>query len=588
MANRKKSEKAKPVKKATPGARDGFNSHHVREPDKILDPKTGRTRLIDALLKDDMAQVEKLLKAGASANKATKDGKTPLHYAARLGMPRAITLLLDYGAKVNAEDANRQTPMFDALSAPQPARVLNPLLKAGADADLPDKDGRIPLHTVAETATTPLLRKILKHTENPNRPDKKGTQPLHLAAAHNSVAVVQTILFERVALFSADHNGDTALHHAVARKDSDDVAEYLLKTDAARMVNAENLDGRTPLHLAAAKKNRKLLQQMIDAGGDVNLPDRQGFTPLHDAICSHDVKTVKLLIDNGADISKPTARMRVTPLILAIQQKGDAEIVRLLLEHDASAKTADDDGVTPLMVAARNGDLALMQVLLETGADAAATDKRKQNVLHYCEGNIPAPMVEKLINGGADVNQTSEWGRSPLVNALQDRNTALATLLIDKGANPNVADNQGFTPLHIALQQRSLQLVGKLLEKGADVKAVASYSKLTPLHMAAQMGLDREVGLLLDKGADPTAVDNMGRTPLHNALQNGFVSTEAVRKLLAKGADPLQEDKYGTNAYDMAHNMRKTVITELFKQHQLKKSPTPYKPKPPRPPWGYM
>src|SRR5690606_13478110 len=137
-------------------------------------------------------------------------------------------------------------------------------------------------------------------------------------------------------------------------------------------------------------KNKKLLQQMIEAGGDVNLPDRQGFTPLHDAICSHDVKTVKLLIDNGADISKPTARMRVTPLILAIQQKGDAEIVRLLLEHDASAKTADDDGVTPLMVAARNGDLALMQVLLETGADAAATDKRKQNVLHYCEGNIPA------------------------------------------------------------------------------------------------------------------------------------------------------------------------------------------------------
>jgi ankyrin repeat protein len=174
------------------------------------------------------------------------------------------------------------------------------------------------------------------------------------------------------------------------------------------------------------------------------------------------------------------------------------------------------------------------------------------------------------------------------MGALRDRNIALAETLLDKGASPNVADGQGFTPLHLALQHRSLQLVAKLLDKGADVKVAASYAKTTPLHIAAASGLDREVGLLLDKGADANAADHMGRTPLHNALQNGFVSTEAIRKLLAKGADPLQEDQYGTNAYDMAHNMRKTVVTELFRQHQLKKSPTPYKPKPPRPPWGYM
>ncbi|HEX2752033.1 MAG TPA: ankyrin repeat domain-containing protein, partial [Alphaproteobacteria bacterium] len=370
----------KQPKKPVPAARDGFNAHHVREPDKVLDPKTGRTRLIDALLKEDMAQVEKLLKAGAAANKQTKDGKTPLHYVARLGNTAAINLLVTYGARVNLVDNNKQTPLFDALAAPQPSRVLNALFKAGADADLPDKDGRIPLHDAAEKASLFLVRRLLQHTENPNRPDKKGTQPLHLAAAHNSLAVVQTILFERVAVFSADHNGDTCLHHAVKREDSD-VAEYLLKTEAARMVNAVNLDGRSPLHVAAEKKNKKLLQIMVAAGGDVNLPDRKGFTPLHDAITSNDIKTVKLLIENGADISKPTAGMRVTPLILAIQQKGDREIVRLLLEHDASAKAADDEGITPLMVAARNGDLPLMQVLLETGADPAAIDKRKQNVL---------------------------------------------------------------------------------------------------------------------------------------------------------------------------------------------------------------
>src|SRR5690606_7661436 len=146
---------------------------HVREPDKILDPKTGRTRLIDAILKEDLAQIQKLLKAGASANKQTKDGKTPLHYAARLGNTAAIHLLLDYGARIDLPDGDRRTALFDALEAPQPSRVLATLLRAGANADLPDKDGRIPLHAAAEKASRFIVRRLLKHTENPNRPDKK-------------------------------------------------------------------------------------------------------------------------------------------------------------------------------------------------------------------------------------------------------------------------------------------------------------------------------------------------------------------------------------------------------------------------------
>ena len=119
MKKRKPQPDNKPVKatlsrkgaKPLPAARSSFNGRVLREPDKITDPATGRTKLIDAILSNDITLAHRLLDNGASVNKATKEGKTPLHYAARLGQSDMIQLLAESEVDPPLEGALR---MVDA------------------------------------------------------------------------------------------------------------------------------------------------------------------------------------------------------------------------------------------------------------------------------------------------------------------------------------------------------------------------------------------------------------------------------------------------------------------------------------------
>jgi len=573
-----------PAKAATRGPKDKFNGTYIREPDKVSDAQTGRTVLIDAMLKGDLLQMEKLLEAGASANKATKDGKSPLHYAIRLGNTEMADMLLEYGARLNPKDKSLETPLFEALKAPEPLKMLDYLLKAGADADMPNDAGRIPLHAAAESGGADVIRRLLEDTGNPNRPDAKGYQPLHVACEKNTVDAVQAVLFERVAVFSSVNDGDTCLHLAAARTDSTAVAEFLLKTEAAGLVNAVNLNGRTPLHLAVIRQHEALAKEMIEAGANVNQPDNSGATPLHEAAETNNVKLARTLIENGADVSKSQSIRRVTPLIIAIRNDSRA-MVDLFMRHDADPSLPDADGQTPLMAAVAKGSDAVVGVLLAAGADARSRDKLGRNVLQHCNSSLPKATLVKLIDAGAEIDGRDTWKRTPLLSAVMDGNITLAQTLLERKVDASVVDEQGNSPLNVALQRRQLGVVDALLKGGADPNGKDRWSQQTALHLACNLGLESEVGKLLDAGADVTAKDHQGRTPLHTAVLNSYNSAESVRQLLKKGADPLAEDNARNTPYDMAYGLDKHRALQLIKETLARKGKQGVQPKRYNP-WG--
>ncbi len=583
-ANDESMDGKPPAKSAPRTPKEKFNATFIREPDKIVDEQTGRTALIDAILKEDLPRIERLLEAGASANKNTKDGKSPLHYAVRLGSEAIADMLLEHGAALNPRDKQLQTPLFEALQAPDPVKMLNYLFANKADADIPNDAGRIPLHLAAESGSPEIIRRLLEDTGNPNRPDNKGYQPLHLAAEKNTVAAVQAVLFERVAVFSAVNDGDTCLHLAAARTDSTAVAEYLLKTEAAGLVNAVNLMGRSPLHLAVIRQHANLAQEIIDAGANVNMPDNTGATPLHEAAEVNSLKLAKLLITNGADVAKSHALRRVTPLILAIRNDSKP-MVDLLLRHDADPSLADSDGHTPLMAASYKSSDAVVGTLLGAGADAKARDKLGRNVLQHCGSSLSAATINKLIDGGAEPDGLDTWKRTPLLSAIMDHNTTLATVLLERKVNANVTDEQGNSPLNVALQRRQTALLDSLLKAGADPNGKDRWSQQTALHLACNLGLDTEVGKLLEAGADVKAKDQQGRTPLHTAVLNSYSSAESVKALLKKGADPLAQDNAGNTPFDMAYGLDKHRALQLIKEDLGKKGKAGTQPKRYNP-WG--
>ncbi|MBI1215659.1 MAG: hypothetical protein GC185_07565 [Alphaproteobacteria bacterium] len=565
-------------------ARNGFNAGFVREPNKIVDARTGRTALIDAIQKEDFARIEKLLNAGANPNKTTKDGKSPLHHAVKLGLTEVADWLLDAGAQINPRDKELKTPLFDALQSPEPLKTLDFLLEAGLDPDIPDMRGRIPLHDACEKVSLPVLRRLLEVTENPARPDGRNVQPLHLVCENGGVDAVQLVLFERMSVFASDNNGDSCLHIAAARPDTE-VAEYLLTTEAAMLVNSVNLLGRTPLHLAVLKKHEKLACDMIAAGGNVNQPDNKGFTPLHEAAEANDLPMMRALIRHGADVAKSQKSNQTTPLILAIrnaaQGKEDSDaIIGLLLDNNADVNTADTDGQTPLMAAAAKGNDALVGMLLAAGADATARDRLGRNVLQHCAQGVKKETVVQMIDAGADTESRDTWQRTPLLSAVMANQTELVSALIEKGADVNAGDNDNNTALYYALQHRKLSLVDPLLKAGADPNIAHKYSGMTLLHIACDQGLDREVGKLIEAKADLKAKDKQGRTPLHVAVLNTYGQAGMVKKLLDAGADPALEDNNGHSAYDMACGLDKTQAVTLLKQALAKKGRHNVKPKP--------
>jgi len=92
----------------------------------------GETGLMMAALKGQMDFVQRLLERGAQVNRS---GWTPLHYAASGPEPKAVALLLERGAAIDAPSPNRSTPLMMAARYGS-EDAANLLLAKGADSRL--------------------------------------------------------------------------------------------------------------------------------------------------------------------------------------------------------------------------------------------------------------------------------------------------------------------------------------------------------------------------------------------------------------------------------------------------------------------
>ena len=91
---------------------------------------------------------------------------------------------------------------------------------------------------------------------------------------------------------------------------------------------------------------------------------------------------------------------------------------------------------------------------------------------------------------------------------------------------------------------------------------VTSSETAASLHAAARNGDVAQVDRLLAGGALLNAPDEAGRTPLILAAMGGHI--EAVRRLLAAGANPALLDREGLDAVQHARRLGLTQIVQLI------------------------
>jgi ferredoxin-like protein FixX len=103
-----------------------------------------------------------LLENGANVQITNLDGATALHMAVANGNLSTMTLLVKYGAFVNSQDDNGDTPLHYAVREEQ-ARLVEMLVShCNADVDLMNDDQETPLELASCLESTNIVR-ILSH-----------------------------------------------------------------------------------------------------------------------------------------------------------------------------------------------------------------------------------------------------------------------------------------------------------------------------------------------------------------------------------------------------------------------------------------
>ncbi|XP_061587127.1 ankyrin repeat and SOCS box protein 10 [Cololabis saira] len=128
-----------------------------------------------------------LLQYGAPINGCSVDEvDTPLHVAARNGLPDHTELYLRYGAAVNKQNCEGFTPLNAACAQPQEKqdlgryfKVCQMLLGAGANIHTVDQDRHAPLHMACKNVNPDIVDLLLANGAYVNDMDYGGEAPMH-------------------------------------------------------------------------------------------------------------------------------------------------------------------------------------------------------------------------------------------------------------------------------------------------------------------------------------------------------------------------------------------------------------------------
>lgn len=362
--------------------------------------------------------------------------------------------------------------------------IVSILLRLGfSGADQYHLTGQTALHLAASLGYADVVELFMKSGDDPDMLDATGRTPLIMAAASERVGVMKTLI----------------KHFA--------------------SVSRPGLGGITPLHLVAGFDNCEMVEELIQRGASVHATWMRR-TPLHEAALRGHRRVIESLLKFGADKDATTGN-GVTPLMLAAEA-GKLGAVSILLQNGANVTAAYDHLATALHWAALGNHVEVVSMILKTPKGLQTIDQKdglQQTSLHFaaCFGSVACAAV--LLQNGARVDSEDYRGDTPLFLGLESAHTLLASkLLEDHGADPKHINREGQTSLHIAAKAGQPKLVPTLLSSGVDPRC-RDHFRNSALFYAVQKGHKEFVECLI-KNVSPR--DLFGKDPelLGKSLSN--------------------------------------------------------------------
>jgi hypothetical protein len=254
----------------------------------------------------------------------------------------------------------------------------------------------------AQQGDTESARILLNANENPNEVlPKSGATPLIIASSIGNPDVATLLLDKGADPNAVDANGFTALHHAV--RDSDYGIDQGTKATAVTVVKTLLAHGANPNARLKIDEEKAAAERKLNAGGagarakrnamTITEIELNGATPVALAAEVNNLEAIKALVDAGADPLVAT-ETGTTPLMLASGAGTDVQRARSLEERATAIQTA--------------------KYLVDHGADVNAAGQFGWTALHSASYQGLNDVVAFLASKGAKLDAMDGLGQTPL------------------------------------------------------------------------------------------------------------------------------------------------------------------------------
>jgi ankyrin repeat protein len=384
--------------------------------------------------------VKFMLSKGADPYKSDSHSKTAWHYAVESCNEAVInhffgivecwpewTIIVwryyhDRNFDIN-EKMNGENLLHRAINA-ENTSLIKFWLKNEIEVNAKNKDGKTPLHYACEKEMMDVVKLLFENGASYNEPDNNNCPPSSNNKEIQDLLDKMPVQFKRyeqvimgeIDLYNieaTDKEGRTAWHKVITNRNNHGYAT--IKSFGSKLKNKQDVDGNTPLHLAAKHGYKNSVMQLLQNRVIFNIQNNDDKTALD------------LAKENGhSEIVKELLRIERLFNELKFHVPGKSYILNDCKLMSGAAKVTDKEGKTLLHYAVVKNNIELAECLICHRAKVNVTDIYNQTPLCYAVKNNFLEMTKLLLKYGAmfDMKRVNRLNSNSCKDVLEKINTA--------------------------------------------------------------------------------------------------------------------------------------------------------------------
>ena len=170
---------------------------------------------------------------------------------------------------------------------------------------------------------------------------------------------------------------------------------------AGAEINVRNNKGLTPLAAAAFNGDEDSFALLLNEGAKPDVMDNSQKSAIVYAAAKGFIGIVRTLLSVGIDVNQRYGN-ELTVLMWAAGYSNDvppsdaAQMIRLLLQHEAELNLQDNRGWSAMMTAANMGHSEVVQILIEAGANVHLVARDGQTAANLASAGDHQDIMELL------------------------------------------------------------------------------------------------------------------------------------------------------------------------------------------------